>query len=140
MPEDEGVREVNARFYAALNAMDVDAMDDIWADAPEVVCVHPGHEAIFGYERVRDSWILIFASTSSMSITASDERVSVAGDTAWVACTESISLVIEGELVSASAHATNIFRRTGAGWRMVVHHASPVPSRVVTEEWPDTIN
>lgn len=142
MSDERRVREANARFYEALNALDLDAMDAVWADDAGAVCVHPGHEAIIGYERVRESWVLIFASTSSMSVNVSEEFVTVAGDVAWVACTEVISLMLDDELISASAHATNIFRRSGGttGWRMVVHHASPVPTRIINEEWPDVIN
>ena len=30
----------------------------------------------------------------------------------------------------AVAHATNVFRRTDDGWRMILHHASPAPVTV----------
>ena len=36
----------------------------------------------------------------------------------------------EGEQRAALPFAvTNIYLRTGNGWRMIVHHASPVPQR-----------
>ncbi|HEX8476430.1 MAG TPA: nuclear transport factor 2 family protein [Pyrinomonadaceae bacterium] len=140
MSDEEGVRAANARFYEAMNALDVDMMDALWADDVHAVCVHPGRDAIVGYERVRESWAMIFAVTASMSVAASDVQVTLAGEAAWVVCTETISLMVEGELLAASAQATNIFRRMGQEWRMLVHHASPIPLRDVTEEWPDVIN
>lgn len=136
----DGVCAANARFYEAMSALDVEMMDGVWADTEAAVCVHPGRDAIYGYERVRESWEMIFGATLSMSVVSSDEHVTVAGDAAWVVCTETISMMIEGELLAASAQATNIFRRDGAGWRMMVHHASTIPLRGVTEEWPDVIN
>jgi ketosteroid isomerase-like protein len=42
-------------------------------------------------------------------------------------------------LAAAAAQATNIFRRTEDRWRMVVHHASPIPF-ANQDEWPDVIN
>ncbi|HEX8098010.1 MAG TPA: nuclear transport factor 2 family protein [Pyrinomonadaceae bacterium] len=139
MSDEQLVREANDRFYAAMNALDIGEMDDVWLDDASSVCVHPGREAIAGYERIRDSWLAIFSSSSSMSIAPSGERVTVASGVAWVACTETISLVTEEGLAAAAAQATNIFRLTGGAWRMVLHHASAIPFNAL-DEWPDVIN
>ncbi|HYY57266.1 MAG TPA: nuclear transport factor 2 family protein, partial [Pyrinomonadaceae bacterium] len=106
--------------------------------------IHPGREAIFGYERIRESWMAIFTATDSMTIAPRGERVTLAGDVAWVNCTEIISMMTEEGLASAAVQATNIFRRSspdgGDGrWRMIVHHASPIPF-MAEEEWPELIN
>ena len=139
MSEEQRVHWANARFYAAMSALDVNAMDRVWLDDGRAVCVHPGREAIIGYAAIRESWLMIFSATSSMTVVASDEQVTIAGEMAWVACVETISLLMEGELVAASAQATNIYRLVGAEWRMILHHASPVPFRTM-DEWPDMIN
>jgi ketosteroid isomerase-like protein len=139
MTDEESAREANDRFYAAMNSLDVGEMDGVWADTEEAVCVHPGREAIFGYERIRESWVMIFSVTESMTIASSNERIQVAGEIAWVACTEIISMMTEEGLLAAAAQATNIFRRTGNTWRMIVHHASPAPL-TTQDEWPDLIN
>ncbi|HEV2911841.1 MAG TPA: nuclear transport factor 2 family protein [Pyrinomonadaceae bacterium] len=142
MSDDErGVRRANERFYAAMNALDISEMDDVWLDDGSAVCVHPGREAIFGYERIRESWLAIFSATDSMTILPRGERVTLWGDIAWVVCTEIISMTTEEGLAAAAAQATNIFRRASAGdeWRMIVHHASPVPF-IAEDEWPDVIN
>jgi ketosteroid isomerase-like protein len=139
MRDEERVREANDRFYAAMNSLDVGEMDMVWLDTEAAICVHPGREAIFGYEHIRESWVMIFSVTDSMTIASSNERVQVAGEIAWVACTEIISMMTEEGLVAAAAQATNIFRRAGDGWRMIVHHASPAPL-TTQDEWPDLIN
>jgi ketosteroid isomerase-like protein len=139
MTDEERAREANDRFYAAMNSLDISEMDGVWMDTREAVCVHPGREAIFGYERIRESWVMIFSVTDSMTIASSNERVQVAGEVAWVACTEIISIRTEEGLMAAAAQATNIFRRTGDTWRMIVHHASPAPL-TTQDEWPDLIN
>lgn len=140
MSEEQRVREANARFYAAMNSLDINEMDQVWAHDATAACVHPGREVLIGYEIIHESWAAIFSSTTSMSIIANDEYVTVAADAAWVACTETISLMLEEELVVASAQATNIFRRIGGEWRIVVHHASPIPYSAPQEEWPELIN
>lgn len=139
MSDDERVREANDRFYAAMNALDIEEMDKVWVDDAEAICVHPGREAILGYESIRESWMMIFSATDSMMIASTGEFITVAGDVAWVVCLETISIMTEEGLAAAAAQATNIFRRRGARWRMVVHHASPVPL-TPQDEWPDVIN
>jgi ketosteroid isomerase-like protein len=51
-------------------------------------------------------------------------------DVAVVACTENVTEQ-RGDHLSVSVKiATNIFRKSGGGWRMVHHHASPAPVSV----------
>jgi ketosteroid isomerase-like protein len=109
-------------------------------DEEAAICVHPGREAIFGYERIRESWVMIFSVTDSMTIASSNERITISGQVAWVSCTEIISMMTEEGLIAAAAQATNIFRLGDADdWRMIVHHASPAPL-TTQDEWPDLIN
>ncbi len=58
--EESEVREANARFYRALNDLDLSGMDRVWAHESFVRCVHPGWELIVGWEAVRASWEGIF--------------------------------------------------------------------------------
>jgi ketosteroid isomerase-like protein len=56
-----------------------------------------------------------------------DEEVVVSGDTAWVTLDENILQSGGGDDLSGSrATSINVFVRDDDGWRMVVHHASPV--------------
>lgn len=139
MSDEQSVREANERFYMAMNALDLEEMDAVWADAESAVCVHPGREALVGYKQIRESWVAIFSSSNAMSIAASNEQVQLSGDVAWIICTETISLMTESGLAAAAAQATNIFRRTDGQWRMLLHHASPIPF-TTEDDWPDVIN
>lgn len=62
-----------------------------------------------------------------MTVDLSEVEVTVEGDVAWVVCVETISSVWEEGMNGGRATATNIFYRTDAGWKLVHHHASPVP-------------
>jgi ketosteroid isomerase-like protein len=139
MSDEKNVREANERFYTAMNAADIVGMDEVWADDPGAVCVHPGREAILGYERIRESWSVIFTATDSLSIAVGNELITVVDGVAWVTCIETISLMMEGGLAAAAAQCTNIFRLIDGRWRMIVHHASPIPF-MTQDEWPDVIN
>ena len=77
-------------------------------------------------EAVRSSWEAIFESTEEMRFTIGDVRVEVAGEFAWVTCTENILSEVRGRVSVTTVLATNLFERVPDGWRMVHHHASHV--------------
>lgn len=130
----EAVEAANAALYEAFEKADVDAMEALWDDgagADDVVCVHPGWPMLTGRSQVLRSWSAIMAGTSYIQFFLTDVRVRVEGDTAVVTCTENIlTAVSESEGTNASVVATNVFRRRAGGWRLQLHHGSPVLGRL----------
>jgi ketosteroid isomerase-like protein len=128
------VAAANAELYAAFEAGDVDRMEAIWDDADDVQCVHPGWQLVRGRSRVLRSWSVIMANTSYIQFFLTGVQVFVRGDFAVVTCEENILTAVtdaEGGLSpSAKVVSTNVFRRTPQGWRLWVHHGSPVLSPV----------
>ncbi|SEL41078.1 Ketosteroid isomerase homolog [Streptacidiphilus jiangxiensis] len=137
--EVAAVLDANGALYAALEAGDLDALTDVWvsgADADDVhgcVCVHPGWPVLRGRASVLRSYALIMAHTDYIQFFLTDVEVEVLGDVALVTCTENILSGGEAEeegqlgpLVGGKVVATNLFRRTGDGWRLWSHHGSPV--------------
>ena len=137
--DEEAVEAANAALYAALEAGDLDALTDVWvsgADADDVrgaVCVHPGWPVLRGRASVLRSYALIMAHTEYIQFFLTDVEIELLGDVALVTCTENILSGGESEqegelgpLVGGKVVATNLFRRTAAGWRLWSHHGSPV--------------
>jgi ketosteroid isomerase-like protein len=127
------VEAANAAFYAAFESADLDAMQDLWLDDPETLCVHPGALPVRGTGAINRSWALIMANTPYIQFFLTDVEVSVWEDVASVTCTEN---VLTGDdrtgpdsFGGAKAVATNVFVRTHDAWRLWIHHASPVLSR-----------
>jgi ketosteroid isomerase-like protein len=126
---------VNTAFYEAFETADLDTMQDLWLDDPETLCVHPGALPVRGTGPISRSWALIMANTPYIQFFLTDVEVSLRGepaDVASVTCTEN---VLTGDATTgtdsfggAKAVATNVFVRTPDGWRMWIHHASPVLS------------
>ena len=112
--ELKAVQEANAGFYRAFEALDLRAMEDVWAHGAHVKCVHPGWPLLVGWESVRASWEATLANTQEMSFTLTDVRVEVAGDHAWFTCTENILSETDGRVGVMSILATNLFERTTA--------------------------
>ncbi len=122
----EEVTRANQEFYEAFESLDVNRMDRIWLQQEYVTCIHPGWSLRVGWPAVRDSWVLIFNNTFSMTFDLTEVQIQVAGDVAWVICTENISSR-QGEAVNQSrVLATNLFERVGERWMIIHHHGSPV--------------
>ncbi|MFI8926823.1 nuclear transport factor 2 family protein [Streptomyces sp. NPDC053474] len=111
-----------------------DGFGDDEDDGAAISCVHPGWPVLTGRGEVLRSYALIMANTEYIQFFLTDVRVSVAGDTALVSCTENILSGGPaprdgdelGPLVGQLVVATNVFRRTSDGWKLWSHHASPV--------------
>ncbi|MFL6134144.1 MAG: nuclear transport factor 2 family protein [Nocardioidaceae bacterium] len=126
------VEQVNTTFYEAFETADIDTMQDLWLDDPETLCVHPGALPVRGTSAINRSWALIMANTPYIQFFLTDVEVSVWEGVASVTCTEN---VLTGDdrtgpdaFGGARAVATNVFVRTPGGWRLWIHHASPVLS------------
>jgi ketosteroid isomerase-like protein len=126
------VEAINTAFYEAFESADLDSMQDIWLDDPETLCVHPGALPVRGTPAINRSWALIMANTPYIQFFLTDVEISVWEGVASVTCTEN---VLTGDETTgpdafggAKAVATNVFVRTPGGWRLWIHHASPVLS------------
>ena len=120
-------QDAETAFYEALERGDLEAMMEVWAEDEEIVCVHPTGPRLNGYERVRESWSQIFNSRQRL-------RVHLSNQVYVQAMMLSIHSLHENILVAGEPKprppmvTTNVYVRTGNGWRMLVHHASPAPA------------
>lgn len=124
----EEVTQANEAFYRAFESLDIAQMDPLWAQQEYVTCIHPGWSLRVGWPAVRDSWVLIFNNTFSMQFELTELQVQVAGDMAWVICTENITGRHGEETQASQVMATNLYERIDDRWLMIHHHGSPVMS------------
>lgn len=122
----EEVTRANQAFYDAFESLDIARMDRVWAHLEYVTCIHPGWSQRVGWLAVRDSWVLIFNNTFSMKFELTEIQVQVAGDIAWVICTENITSRQDDQPIESRVLATNLYERIGDEWLMIHHHGSPV--------------
>jgi uncharacterized protein (TIGR02246 family) len=109
-------------FYAAMADGDLDRMMALWADDDAAVCNHPGGPRLIGREAILESFRGIFAGGGV--------RIAVAGVHAWRTSDVAVHSLIEriavegrGGTETVEVVATNVFVRSGGGWRILVHHA-----------------
>lgn len=114
----------NDAFYLAFERADADAMDAVWADSPEDVCIHPGWELVRGAINVRNTWRRLFASGERLRFKLSDVHAEVHGEVGVVHLVENIWAGDPPQLVGRAV-ATNLFRKVDGAWKMALHHGSP---------------
>jgi uncharacterized protein (TIGR02246 family) len=123
-------QDAETAFYEALERGDLDAMMAVWAEDEDVLCVHPAGPRLTGHDQVRKSWMQIFSGPQRVRVTVSNQ-VTMAGPMLAVHSVQE-NFAVQGASRSdtqpAPVVATNVYLRTGAGWRMIAHHASPAPT------------
>ena len=131
----EQVEAANLAMYQAFESADVDAMARVWDDVDPgaVVCVHPGWPMLRGRAHVLRSWSAVMAGTDYIQFFLTDVRISVLGDTAVVTCTENVLTEVSETGQNGQVVATNVLVRRHDGWRVQVHHGSPVLGQLVDE-------
>ena len=111
----EDVLAANLAFYEAHEARDLDAMTAVWDHGPQSVCIHPGWPILRGWPLIEESWRRIFAGPGR-------NQFILTNDVAWVTLDENLV----DRFATGTVAATNTFVRTAAGWKLVLHHGSPV--------------
>ena len=125
-------------FYEALERCDLDGMMAVWAEDEDIICVHPAGPRLTGQDQVRESWAQIFSSGPRA-------RVHITNQVAISGMMLAVHSVHENFTLEGAARrdtppllvvATNVYLRTPAGWRMIVHHASPAPAQSQQQQPP----
>ena len=128
------VRTASEQFYSALNQMlngNAGALADIWSHSAEVTTMHPIGGRQVGWDEVRGSWEQVAQLASGGRVTLDDQLLHVAGDMACEVGVERGSFTIAGQLVSGlEGRVTNLYRKEGAGWKIVHHHTDISPAMV----------
>ena len=134
MSDQDSAITANEKFYKAFNARDLSAMKEIWSSHQNVTCVHPGWSPLNGFEPIIDSWQGIFKNSGNMDIQISDINMLTSNDLAWVSCVEKLYTIASHGVLASKVFSTNFFKLNQDGWKMIMHHASPMPSMPESEE------
>ena len=119
-------------FYEALEGCDLEAMMTVWSEDEEIVCVHPVGQRLAGQAQVREVWRQMFAGGPNMRVHIT-QQVVIAGVMIEVHSVHENITVTGEQRPRPPMVATNVYLRTAAGWRMIVHHASPAPGEPAAE-------
>ena len=114
--------DVEAVYYEAFMRCDYDVMAALWADE-DVVCIHPGSDAIVGVDAVRRSWSHIFSNAQMPNLNFSVIKRTDSDELAVHVLVEEFAI---GGGETTFVLATNVYQKFDSGWLMIEHHASLV--------------
>lgn len=117
-----------AAYIEAFQSGDLEAMMGVWAEDEDIVCTHPvagaqqqGRNAVF------EGWLSVFARELDVRVSLLKVRRMALGELAVHCGEEHVYRASDGSLRGIN-NFTNVYKRCGKGWRMIVHHASPGPA------------
>ncbi|MGA9852221.1 MAG: nuclear transport factor 2 family protein [Gammaproteobacteria bacterium] len=117
--------EAETAFYTAFANANLEAMMVVWLDSESVICVHPVGPKITGHKAVRNAWAEMFRSGNGLRFRLAEVSRTQDALLAIHVLQEHIS--VPGENAERPPMiATNIYQLTQDGWRMILHHSSPV--------------
>ena len=122
-------------FYEAFERADLAAMMAVWAESDDIVCIHPSGPRLTGFDAVRDSWVQIFSGGAQLRVRVSEERKFDGQGVAVHSVVEVLTVPgVQG--TPQSVLATNVYELGDGGWRMVIHHATPLPEAPTPADEP----
>lgn len=119
-------KDAEAAFYEALARADLEAMMAVWSEDDEVICIHPGGPRLQGLAAVRAGWRDLFEGNPKLEIRITQGVTQTNMMFAVHSVLEFVNLRGDKQL-NPPMIATNVYARGADGWRIVLHHASPVP-------------
>lgn len=114
-----------AAFYRAFESRSLDDMMQVWAPADHIACIHPLAAALNGRGAVAAGWRSIFEAAGQFSVSVLLTHEIREPDQVLRIVHESLTIGHEAG-PRPPILATNLYRREADGWRMVLHHASPL--------------
>ena len=127
--------DAETAFYEAFERADLAAMMAVWAASDDIVCIHPTGPRLQGFEAVRDSWMQIFAGGSQLRVRTTEVK-KFEGQSVAVHSVVEVLTAPGQQGAPQSVLATNVYELGDAGWRMVVHHAAPMPEAAAPADEP----
>jgi len=119
--------EAEQAFYEALEQGDLARLMQVWADDEDIVCVHPGGARLAGHAAVQESWQEILGA-GPLSVRPLHTLTIQSMMSSVHTLVEQVTARTHGGIQVANCYATNVYHKGPAGWRLVLHHASPAPA------------
>lgn len=112
-------------FYDALRSGNVDAVMEVWSADDDIVCLHPAGQRLVGPAAIQASWEQILAN-GGLRVDYSTLHVARNPLCAVHSVLERVDVAGGAHARFAFVAATNVYMKEADGWRMVLHHGSPV--------------
>lgn len=111
-------------YYDAIEDGDLSAMLAVWETSDDVVCLLPMQPLVQGHGKIREAWGPLLQSDVKVDIEVLHFHWIEAGDLAIHYLREKVNIPDQPQQ-QPPIYATNIYRKDGSGWHMILHQNSP---------------
>ncbi|MGD8547878.1 MAG: nuclear transport factor 2 family protein [Thiohalophilus sp.] len=130
--------EAEEAFYAAFSRGDLQAMQELWLPSETTSCIHPMGDRLLGTTAILKSWETILRNTGDIIVETSDRVIHGDEQIAIHTLVENIHSMDKPEQIFRFV-VTNIYQSTAGVWKMILHHASPMPHDTSQKESSPTV-
>jgi ketosteroid isomerase-like protein len=126
------IKAANEAFHAALNALDVNKMADVWAHDAYVTLINPRDRAIaIGWDAVKKNWETVAGFWSELKTTPLRDgpHIHANGTVAWLTAIADTNGKTKAGIVISNAltFETQVLEKRGDRWLIVAHSAWRAP-------------
>ena len=114
-----------AAFYSAFEARSFDAMMAVWAADEAIACIHPLAAPLNGRAAIAAGWRSMFEAAGQFRVRVEPAHEMREENLVIRIVREYLTIGQESE-PRPPILATNVYRREADGWRLLLHHASPL--------------
>ncbi len=129
LTEADRIRQLIAKYAAAVDAADIKLAGQVWDNSPDVSFIHPLGQA-HGWDEVKGFFTDIMGGMfSERKLTPREIKVHVYGDSAWSEFNWHFTATQkkDGAKVQSDGRETQIYRKNGNRWVLVHVHYSGMP-------------
>jgi ketosteroid isomerase-like protein len=114
-----------AQFYRALNARDLEMMQQNWVNSADAAMDNPLGGIKRGWSEIKTTYEKLFNSNGTYRFEFYDYTLHEGGDLFYVVGRERGELDLSGQPMKLAIRTSRIFRRdTDTRWRQMHHHGS----------------
>lgn len=115
-------------FYDALEEGSLERLLAVWADTDDTCCLLPMYPMVQGRRQVEDVFSHLFSRGRGVALSIRHLNWIQTDDIAIHQVEETLQSPPPGQPPAQPFYATNIYRRYGDGWRLIVHQNAPTPT------------
>jgi ketosteroid isomerase-like protein len=112
-------------YYDAIDDQDIDALMAVWEESDEVLCLLPMMPAQRGKSAIRQVWSNLLQPGTALDIEVIHLNWIETAEMAIHLLEERVRVPQQNE--AQPVYASNIYRKNGQGWHLLMHQNSPTP-------------
>ncbi len=125
MPQEFATpQDAEDAYYDAIEDGDLNAMLAVWETSEDIVCLLPMQPLVQGQGKIREAWGQLLQSGVKVDIEVLHLHWIQTDDLAIHYLREKVNLPDQPQQ-QPPIYATNIYRKDGSGWHMILHQNSP---------------